>query len=516
MNKKPKKIIQKEKEKEKSNKLVKDKLKNKQEKNNQLPQSKIQLNSLKISKANTETKKCIRNIKVHNSICSKEDVKKKLFPAKIRNKPTKENLISTNTYHKSNKLISSNYLFLTNDTNNQPKEKENNKDKEKEKDKKIKKNKNIKNYSNGEKINLPELNLAFKKNKLKKTIIIDDEGNNNLNLNLQKGINDYKQILKIKKEENNSILSNSFNGNTETNSLFDNSSKICLDNIYFNNMDVKNKQEDIKQTIIDKNEEERRLKEYNKLFNLLNSNIEQFKKMFNSNKNINTNQNTNNNINKNNNINYNKNKKIIIKNKKDINDKICGSRSHSKQKENNKFQNKKIQTNLKKHLSEKNLSSMNKYSRNNNNIFPFDIKNDNIEKEYNENINEINNNNCSFLESSIQDDFYKSLINQTFLQNISYISFEINTDEISNDNKKNENNNNKISLTENNTYKNNNLMRLERDKKEENMKSKFRSPNLKLKGKIQENSEEKNRKVINDNICKTYSNDIDKNNCIII
>ena len=59
-------------------------------------------------------------------------------------------------------------------------------------------------------------------------------------------------------------------------------------------------------------------------------------------------------------------------------------------------------------------------------------------------------------------------------------------------------------------------MRLERDKKEENMKSKFRSPNLKLKGKIQENSEEKNRKVINDNICKTYSNDIDKNNCIII
>ena len=55
----------------------------------------------------------------------------------------------------------------------------------------------------------------------------------------------------------------------------------------------------MKQTDIDKNEEEKRIKEYNKIFNLLNSNIEQFKKMF---------------INNMDNIHKDKNKKIIIKN----------------------------------------------------------------------------------------------------------------------------------------------------------------------------------------------------------
>ena len=56
------------------------------------------------------------------------------------------------------------------------------------------------------------------------------------------------------------------------------------------------KEDEIKKNIIDdtiineKNEEEKRIKEYKKLFNLLNTNIEQFKKMFNSNNDNNDNK----------------------------------------------------------------------------------------------------------------------------------------------------------------------------------------------------------------------------------
>ena len=104
-------------------------------------------------------------VKIH-SISSKEEIKKKISPKKIANKPKKQNIITNNTNNNinnnnsntNNKLLSSNYLFLTNDTDFHIKDE----------NKKVKKNKNIKNYSNGEKLNIPELKDIFKKIYLKK------------------------------------------------------------------------------------------------------------------------------------------------------------------------------------------------------------------------------------------------------------------------------------------------------------------------------------------------------------
>ena len=52
--------------------------------------------------------------------------------------------------------------------------------------------------------------------------------------------------------------------------------------------------------------------------------------------------------------------------------------------------------------------------------------------------------------------------------------------------------------------------------KDENIKNKFRTPILKEKNKNQDNMDKGNTEFKNDNNCKTYSNDIDKNNCLII
>ena len=307
----------------------------------------------KINPIETEPKKYNRNIMTHNSISTKEEIKKKLSPSKIRNKQNKLNLLSDNTC-KNSKLLSSNHLFLTCEANSQSTLD----------DKKIKKNKKLKNFSNGgERINPKELSSGpvFKKDKFKKTIIIDDEGNNNLNLNIDKDY-DYKNILK---NSNNTIISNSFSGNTDTNSLFMSSNKSYVENYNSKNYSRKGKENDIRQTIIDKNEEERRLIEYRKIFNLLNSNIEQFKKMF-------TNKDSND-----------KNKKIVIQNKKD------NTKNNNKNRNRNnsldKYKNNDKDKNIKKNLSEKNLSTKNKYNKNNNQSI-FSPKN-------NININNINNNN---------------------------------------------------------------------------------------------------------------------------
>ena len=418
---------------------------------------------------NTEPKKFNRNIMTHNSISTKEEIKKRLSPSKCRNKQNKLNLLSNNTF-KSNKLLSSNHLFLTSEANSQA-----NLD-----DKKIiKKNKKLKNYSNGgERISSKEISNAFRKDRFKKTIIIDDEGNNNLNLEIDKGDYDYKNILK---NSNNTIISNSFSGNTETNSLFMSSNKSFIEN--YNNKNYNNrdsKENDIKQTIIDKNEEERRLIEYTKIFNLLNSNIEQFKKMF-INKDINDN---------NSNKNKNKNKKIVIQNKKDSNN----NRNNNGNNSLNKYKNNDKGKNIKKNLSEKNLSSKNKYNKNNNPSLFSPKKNKNINNNY-----DINNN-YSFLESSIQDDFYQSLINQTFLQNVSRNSFEMNIDDISNipdekaicdEEKKIEEKNLKMDIKN-----------LENKPLEEENKK-----------KVKEKSNEKTNE--GENSGKNFPNDFDKNNCFI-
>jgi len=437
----------------------------------------IEKNPLK-SKINqidsTETKKYNRNIMTHNSISTKEEIKKKLSPSKLRNKQNnKLNLLSNNTY-KTNKLLSSNHLFLTCEANSQL-----NLD-----DKKItKKNKKLKNFSNGgERINPKEINSVFKKDKFKRTIIIDDEGNNNLNLNIGKDY-DYKNILK---NNNNTIISNSFSGNTDSNSLFMSSNKSYIENYNSKIYNRKSKENDIKQTIIDKNEEERRLIEYRKIFNLLNSNIEQFKKMF-------TNKESNESNNLNNDKNNKKNKKIVIQNKKDSN-----NNNRNRNNSLDKYKNNDKSKNIKKNLSEKNLSSKSKYNKSiNQSIFS-------PKRNQNNNNNFDINNNCSFLESSIQDDFYQSLINQTFLQNVSRTSFEMNIDDISNipvekeicdEDKKNDDKNLKMDIKKN-------VKTLEDRPLEEENKKKVKQKSL------EKTNEEENN-------CKDITNDFDKNNCLI-
>ena len=368
-----------------------------------LSSKKIKPNPLKISKNNVESK-YKRNNRNHKSISLKEDTNNN-WPNKLKTTNLKKNIIYNNTCgNNNNKLFSSN-LFLTNDTDMPLGEEE----------KKISKKNKVE-------LNLPELENIFKKKKFKKTIIIDNEGNNNLNLDIKKGGNDYKNILN--KKEDNTIISNSINTNTETNSLFTNGSKMEISNNNINNI---LEEYNIKNNIMndnankEKKEEEKRIKEYTKIFNLLNTNIEQFKKMFNININKIPNLNTAN-IKKlkQNDIISSKNKKILINSKK--------SKQNCSKKSGNISLNKKSSIiensftaysnhNLKKNLSEKNLSSSSKRLINNQNIFTVDVRND-IEKNFEENTlfgdNENNRLISSFLESSMQDDFYQSLINKSF------------------------------------------------------------------------------------------------------
>jgi hypothetical protein len=126
--------------------------------------------------------------------------------------------------------------------------------------------------------------------------------------------------------------------------------------------------------------------------------------------------------NKQNNNPKNKSKKILIQNKRITQPKKPknqGSKSVDKNKNNSKesSQSKKSQKNIKKNLSEKNLSSSSKRLKTCQNIFTVDVRND-IEKDLNSDTkiikNESNNAVSSFLESSIQEDFYQSLINKDF------------------------------------------------------------------------------------------------------
>lgn len=385
--------------------------------------SKQKLNPLKTQKNLIESK--FTKKRNHNSISSKEDVSSK-FLTRPKTTKLKSNLENYNTYGNkntnNNKLFTSN-LFLTNDTDIQIIDEE----------KKIKKTKFSNN--NEEKIlNLPEVETIFKKNNYKKTIIIDNEGNNNLHMNIKKGENDFKKILNTK-INNKSIFGNSsINANTETNSLFTNDSKMEPSKLAFNNKIINPNlinENEIKENIIDnsinkeKNEEDKRIKEYNKIFNLLNSNIEQFKKMFSSNtyksKVSNQKEKEKEKNNQNNNP-KNKSKKILIQNKRITQPKKPrkqGSKSVNKNKNNSEESSlsKKSQKNLIKNLSEKNISSSSKRLKTCQNIFTADVRND-IEKDLNSDKkiikNETNNAISSFLESSLQEDFYQSLINRDF------------------------------------------------------------------------------------------------------
>ena len=399
---------------------------------------------LKMTKNYTESK--FGKKRNHNSISSKEDVTLKFINHPKINK-LKSNIVYYNTCennnqsnnknnnNNNNKLLTSN-LFLTNDTDTPIPDEEK---------KNLKKNKFVNNNEDNL-INLPEIDPMFKKNTFKKTIIIDTEGNNNLHMNIKKGDNDYKKILNNK--NNKTIFSNSINANTESNSLFTNDSKIDFSkfninnninknfiNLNNNNEKIKEKENEIKKNIIDdsdskeKNEEEKRIKEYTKIFNLLNTNIEQFKKMFTSKthstkvSNINREKIT---LKNNNNLNNpkNKNKKTLNPTKKQIhpNQKqpqkvISNSVKKNIYINNNKNESNYQEKTIKKNLSEKNLSSSSKRLKATQNIFTMDVRND-IEKDLNSDTkiikNESNNAISSFLESSLQDDFYQSLMNRDF------------------------------------------------------------------------------------------------------
>ena len=483
-------------------KISKQKSKNIVEKKFSLSKSK--LNPLKTSKNTTESK--FNTKKNHNSISSKEEIASKFANKSKLNKITQKTVYNNtcgNTNSNNNKLFSSN-LFLTNDTDIPIPDEEK---------KNIKKNKFNKNNNNqGEMLNLPELETIFKKNTFKKTIIIDNEGNNNLHLNIKKGENDYKILLN---NNNKSIFSNSsINANTETNSLFTNASKVEASNI--NNNNINNyiiKENEIKKNVIDENitneqnEEEKRIKEYTKIFNLLNTNIEQFKKMFNNsnkkNNNSNNNSKSNNNSNnnkqlnpkekkqqktKNKNLPQKRNNKILIQNKKTLQSKPTKKIGSSVRKLTHNCQeniNQNTSSNLKKNLSEKNLSSSSKRLKTNQNIFTVDVRND-IEKDLNSDSNilnkESNNAISSFLESSLQDDFYQSFMNKDFLN--SKEEDKIMKDDI-------------ISVN------------IDEKGKDENIQDVQNSRIF--RGKI----ESENYLGDNNNINKNYGKNIDKNNCSI-
>ena len=158
-----------------------------------------------------------------------------------------------------------------------------------------KKNKILKRVNNSKNqdnlFNICQLTHLLRNANLKQTIIIDNEGNNNLDLimNENKKFSDekikiYKDKTKLNKEElkDENIIKNKYlNQLRESNNQIilkdDNNKKPnILPNININSINNNNeKNEDSGQKKNDKNI--KRLNEYNQIFQLLNENIEQFK-----------------------------------------------------------------------------------------------------------------------------------------------------------------------------------------------------------------------------------------------
>ena len=304
--------------------------------------------TFKTTKTLCEPKKKInRKITIHNSISSRQEIKFKNSPDWARNNKNKQNLKANKV--NCNKLIISNNAFSIRESVSLSKEK----------------NKKFKKYnSNFNKKKISPINIMFKKNILKQTIIIDNEGNNNLNINAQYARQkDYKNILDNQKFEDfnekiKNINSTIFSDNNETNSLFENSCNYILHKI--------NKEKDPNLIIYNKNEEEKRIKEYNKIFNLLNTNIEQFKKMFVNNQ--------NNDMNKTKTEKNKDNKKIIIKKKNYKTSTIPTCRNSNRKNKIIEDREKNYDLNLKKNLSEENM----KYNKTNSNnkLLYIDINNE--------------------------------------------------------------------------------------------------------------------------------------------
>ena len=282
-------------------------------------------------KPSKEKKFEIKNsVKNKKPISQKENIKKKTSQTFI--KPF--NKVSTNVLGTSNGALPTNYT-------------------DKEEDKKNRKTVICDNNINlKEEMKLKHLGNIFRTSNLKKTIIIDCDGNNNLNLN--------KNFFIEKNNENQNKDLNNKKGNLKKSKSTH--KQIISDNIVMKNDKNENKKIPYPKQI--KNENDIRLIEYDFIFDLLNTNIEEMKNMF-------------------------KNKSI-----------------KSKESSDNIFK-KTPKKKIIQIFSEKDKEEIN-------NIKPLLSQ---IE------ISQNNNDNNSFLESCIQDDFYQSLINKP--QPNSYHSFEM-------------------------------------------------------------------------------------------
>ena len=307
----------------------------------------IPLNAKLENKTLKDKKQEFKNtLKTRHSISSKEDLKKKASQTFVKQfYQTSSNLLGT-----SNGALPTNYT-------------------DKEDDKKNRQTVICDNKINfKEEMHLKYLGNLFRTSNLKKTIIIDGDGNNNLNINKDLFIQKKKE--KNKKVDNLNNKNNIINNNKIKKKNLKKSKsthkQIISDNILIQNLE--NKKISPKKL---KKDEDERLLEYDFIFDLLNTNIEEMKDMF---------------------------KKSPIK-QKESSDNIF-----------KKTPKKKII----QIFSEKEKEEIN-------NIKPLLSQ---IEISMNNNNNNTNNNeNNSFLESCIQDEFYKSFINKQ--QSNSYHSFDM-------------------------------------------------------------------------------------------
>ena len=268
----------------------------------------------------------------------------------------------------------------------------------------------------------------------KKTIIIDNEGNNNLELLINQGNNNNtlikENIKEYKKEKDIEPITESKekeeNINTETTNLFTTS---CENNNLMKNTFNDKQNSDIK-LIINENEEDnkeeklsdnKRLDEYSQIFKLLNENIEQFKNIFNKNdstkehKKINSSQNQNKFNNEN--TSFFSKKVINIIPYKD-------NYTHQKGKSNKniyKYKKSQILTSPRNSKFEKNKLQINK-KEDKNKIYTKKPSNKNIDEVFNEGVlnnsfskiiekDKSNSEIFSFLGSFTQEEFFQSNTN---------------------------------------------------------------------------------------------------------
>ena len=262
--------------------------------------------------------------------------------------------------------------------------------------------------------NIYKLNNFLKSGDLKQTIIIDNEGNNNLDLIINKNNKNPNEKSRNKREK---ININEKNKNELTNLHLDSNFKHSLikKNLYqthntginynfsnINNNNIKKENNQEKKT----NKDNQRLSEYSQIFKLLNENIEQFKNIFRG-----KNSNLENNNNKNNNINNNGNSPNKLK--------------FLSIKENYKNENIKKIKNIENNEKMEEIASFNKIqepsliknNKNNNNLNKKNLegnnkdKNNSINKSYSCNFSKENVGSeiYSFLESFTQDDLFLPL-----------------------------------------------------------------------------------------------------------